>query len=163
MTADTRIGSDITVIREGTSIKFVEVSAGGCTWVTTSGANPVGPTPPTIVPVGPFKDVETTAIHVGTINIGVPYDPLATQNLQNLRLFHWNGSSWEDVTTSVDTTNNIVYGEVNSLSWFFIGGQWVWIEGEGVPVFPNIYIGIAAALGVGVVAYFVRRKIILQR
>jgi hypothetical protein len=131
--------------------------------VTTSGTNPVGLTPPRIAVTGSFIDIVTTATNAGPINIGVPYDPLATQNLQNLRLFHWNGSSWEDVTTSVDTTNNIVYGEVNSLSWFFIGGQWVWIEGEGVPVFPNIYIGIAAALGVGVVAYFVRRKIILQR
>jgi hypothetical protein len=32
----------------------------------------------------------------------------------------------------------------------------------GVPVFPNIYIGIAAALGAGVLAYFARKRIIHQ-
>jgi hypothetical protein len=160
MTADTRTGSDITVIREGTSIKFVEVSAGGCTWVTTSGTNPVGPTPHSIIAAGSFTDIATTATHTGPTDIGIPYNPSATRNLQNLRLFHWNGSSWEDVTTSVDTTNNIVYGEVNSLSWFFIGGQRVWVE--GVPAYPNIYIGIAAAFGAGFLAFFLRRRLLHQ-
>jgi hypothetical protein len=32
--------------------------------------------------------------------------------------------------------------------------------GGGVPVFPSIYIGIAAALGAGILAYFIRRKLI---
>ena len=162
MTADTRTGSDITVIRGGTSVKFYEVSAGGCTWVTTSDTNPVGSAPTNITAVGSFMDIVTTATHTGPIEVDVAYDPAATRNLQNLRLFHWNGSSWEDVTTSVDTTNNIVHGQVNSLSWFLIGGQWVWIEGAGVPVFPDIYIGIAAVLGAGVLAYFIRRRLVQQ-
>jgi len=33
----------------------------------------------------------------------------------------------------------------------------------GVPVFPDIYIGIAAVLGAGVLAYFVRKRLIYQR
>jgi hypothetical protein len=163
MTSDTPTGSDVTVIRESTSINFDQVSASGCTWVTTSGTNPVGPTPPRIVVTGSFIDIVTTATNAGPINIGVTYDPLATQNPQNLRLFHWNGSSWEDVTTSVDTTNNIVYGIVDSLSWFFIGGEWVWVDdggAAGVPVFPNIYIGIGAALGAGILAYILRRRLV---
>ena len=130
--------------------------------MTTSGTNPVGPTPPSITATGSFTDIATTATHIGPTTIGAPYDPSATRNLQNLRLFHWSGSQWEDVTTSVDTVNNIVYGEVNSLSWFFIGGQWVWIEGEGVPAFPNIYIGIAAAFGAGFLAFFLRRRLLHQ-
>jgi len=32
----------------------------------------------------------------------------------------------------------------------------------GVPVFPDIYIGIAAVLGAGVLAYFVRRRLVQQ-
>ena len=31
--------------------------------------------------------------------------------------------------------------------------------GQSAPVFPSIYIGIAAALGAGIVAYFVRRRL----
>ncbi|GAI47027.1 unnamed protein product, partial [marine sediment metagenome] len=42
-------------------------------------------------------------------------------NEESLRLFHWNGSEWEDITTSVDTVENIVYGQAASLSPFFIG------------------------------------------
>jgi hypothetical protein len=34
--------------------------------------------------------------------------------------------------------------------------------GVGVPVFPSIYIGIAAAVGAGIVAYFVRRRLVRQ-
>lgn len=33
-------------------------------------------------------------------------------------------------------------------------------SGRGVPVFPNIYIGIGAALGAGIVAFFARRRIV---
>jgi hypothetical protein len=113
--------------------------------------------------VGPFRDVVTTTSYAGTITVGLPYDPSGVPDEQKLRLFHWNGSQWQDVTTSVDTTNDIVYGQVESLSWFFIGGEWVWVGdggAAGVPVFPNIYIGIGAALGAGALAYMLRRRFI---
>jgi uncharacterized repeat protein (TIGR01451 family) len=35
--------------------------------------------------------------------------------------------------------------------------------GRGVPVFPNIYLGVVVALGAGILAYFVRRRLISQR
>jgi len=160
MTADTPIGSDVALNRSGTNINFYQVNTGGCTWVTTTSVNPVGTAPSGIAAAGVFVDVSTTATYAGRVSVGVPYDPSATQNMKNLRLFHWNGSSWVDVTTSVDTTNNIVYGEVNSLSWFFIGGQWVWIQDESVPAYPNMYIGIAAAFGAGFLAFFLRRRLL---
>ena len=93
MTADTRTGSDITVNRSGTNINFNQVNTGGCTWVTTTSVNPVGPAPSGIIPVGVFVEVSTTATYDGRIRVGILYDPLAAQNLQNLRLFHWNGGT----------------------------------------------------------------------
>ena len=39
----------------------------------------------------------------------------------NLKMFHWNGNSWEYVPCSVNTANNTVTGQVNSLSPFGIG------------------------------------------
>jgi hypothetical protein len=134
MTADTPTGSPVTVIRTNTSIGFNQVTIGGCTWVTTSSTNPLGPIPPGFAVVGPFRDVLTTASYAGAITVGLPFDPSGVPDEQQLRLFHWNGFRWEDVTTSIDTTNDIVYGQVPSLSWFFIGGQWVWVPDE--PTLP---------------------------
>ncbi|UCG82360.1 MAG: hypothetical protein JSW38_09170, partial [Dehalococcoidia bacterium] len=68
---------------------------------------------------------------------GLWYQDHDVQNEDDLRLFHWNGSEWEDVTTWVDIEGNTVYGVVNSLSWFFIGGQWVWIE-DSVPAIASV-------------------------
>jgi hypothetical protein len=67
-----------------------------------------------------------------------------------------------DVTDHVDTVNHIVYGQVSSFSWFFIGGEWVWVEGggTGVPVFPSVYVGIGAALGAGMLAYLIRKRLV---
>jgi hypothetical protein len=86
-----------------------------------------------------------------------------------LRLFHCDGTGWTDVTTSVDTVNNIIYGQDSTLSWWLIGGPWVpgggggYVPGGGgVPIFPNIYIGIAAALGAGIMAFFIRRRLVRQ-
>jgi hypothetical protein len=45
---------------------------------------------------------------------------LNKQSEGSIRLFHHNGTTWEDVTTSVDTVNNIVYGRVASLSPFIV-------------------------------------------
>ena len=104
-------------------------------------------------------DIATTATYADHITLALTYQESNVQGDESgLRLFHWTGSIWEDVTTSVDTVNNIVYGEVSSLSWFFIGGQWVWVETAPVPVSPNIYIGIVAVLAAGVLAYVVRRR-----
>jgi hypothetical protein len=87
-----------------------------------------------------------------------------------MRLFRCDGSGWHDVTTSVDTVNNIMYGQDSTLSWWLIGdppegggGGAAGGGASGVPVFPNIYVGIAAAVGAGILAYFVRRKLIYQR
>ena len=47
-------------------------------------------------------------------------------NEADLQIFHWETGEWIDVTTPpVDTVNNIICGEVTSLSPFFIGEQTV--------------------------------------
>jgi len=156
----TPAGSDITVTVGDVVVTFDTVTDAGYTDLLPSPGNPAGPTPPNFQTQGVFMDVSTTATYSGPITVGIPYDP-SPPHPQNLKLFHWVGH-WDDVTTSVDTTNHIVYGEVTSFSWFFIGGEWVWVDegAHNAPAFPNIYIGIGAALGAGVLAYFVRRRLI---
>jgi len=158
---NTPVGSDVSVTLPGAVVTFASVTAEGVTTVITQQGNPGGGIPSGFRVRGLFVDITTTATYTGNIAVGISYDP-STPNPQNLKLFHSEGGHWVDVTTSVDTVNHIVYGEVSTFSWFFIGGQWVEVAGAPVPVFPNIYIGIAAALGAGVLAYFVRRRLLRQ-
>jgi hypothetical protein len=157
--AETPVGSNVTVTLPSAAITFNTVTGSGNTTVTTSQGNPGGGIPSGCRVRGLFIDITTTATYTGNITVGISYDP-STPNPQNLKLFHSEGGHWVDVTTSVDTVNHIVYGVASSFSWFFIGGEWVWVS--SVPVFPSVYIGIAAALGAGVLAYFVRRRLVKQ-
>lgn len=55
----------------------------------------------------------------GVIEITVPYDETLLPSgfsEGNLRLFHWTGTAWEDITTGIDTVNNIITGQTVSLS-----------------------------------------------
>jgi len=66
-------------------------------------------------------DIGTTASYGGLITIAWTYDMSGLEKPENLKLYHFNGSDWVNVTTSVDTTNNMVYGQVTSLSPFLLG------------------------------------------
>ena len=162
---NTPVGSPVTVPLNGVAVTFNNVTVAGNTTYTSQQVNPGGGLPSDFRLQGQFVDISTTATYSGPITISLSYDP-SIPNPQNLKLFHWYGGHWVDVTTSVDTVAHIVHGQVNSLSWFFIGGEWVWVDdggGHSAPVFPNIYIGIGAALGAGMVAYAVRRRLATRR
>jgi hypothetical protein len=106
-------------------------------------------------------DISTTATYTSPVTVCIPYDP-SIPNPQNLKLFHWQGDHWVNVTSGVDTANNRVCGQVASLSPFFIGDPSGGGAGDaaGVPVFPSVYIGIGAALGAGIVAYLIRKRLV---
>lgn len=105
----------------GIVVTFDEVISSGVTTVTTSD---VGPAPPTgFIITGQYFEITTTATYTGMIEIAIPYDETQVQGQEeNLRLKHWNpeGAGWNDITTWVDTINNIMYGEVPSLSVFAV-------------------------------------------
>jgi hypothetical protein len=119
---NTPAGSNVTVSLDDGTVNFPTVNQSGTTNMTTSTENPVEPTPSDFyVMEGTFTEITTTANYSGPITVGLRYDESQVANEESLRLFHWNGSEWEDITTSVDTTNDIVYGVVSSLSLFFLG------------------------------------------
>ena len=119
---NTPAGSNVTVSLESGTVTFPTVNESGTTTMTTSTENPVEPTPSDFYVIeGNFYDITTTANYSGLITVGISYDESQVGNEESLVLFHWNGSEWEDVTTYVDTVNNIMYGQVASLSPFFIG------------------------------------------
>jgi len=119
---NTPVGSNVTVSLESGSVTFPDVQESGTTTMTTSTENPVDPTPSDFYVIeGNFIEITTTANYSGLITVGVSYDESQVGDEESLRLFHWNGTEWEDATTSVDTVENILYGQVTSLSPFFIG------------------------------------------
>ena len=67
-------------------------------------------------------DISTSAGYTGPITVAIAYNDtgMTLEEEANLRLFHWEGESWFDITTSVDTTGNIVAGVCDSLSPFAI-------------------------------------------
>jgi outer membrane protein assembly factor BamB len=161
---NTPIGIDVTVALPCAVVTFGNVTAEGDTTCTTQQGNPYPSMPEGFRVRGQFVNVETTATYDQPgVEVCIPYNP-SEPNPENLKLFHWEGGHWVDVTTNYDPVNHYVCGYVTNLSWFFIGGEWVWIDDvTGVPVFPSVYIGIAAALGAGVLAFLYRKRILGRR
>jgi N-acetylneuraminic acid mutarotase len=81
----------------------------------------VGTTPSGVV--SSYYDLATSANFSGNVSVTVPYNKVAAAgNESSLKLYHWNGSSWDNVTTSIDTVNGTITGVSPSLSPFVVGG-----------------------------------------
>jgi len=129
---NTPTGSPVSVDLGNVQVTFDSVTAEGRTSVTTSQDNPGGGLPSGFRVEGPFIDISTLWLtYTGPVTVGIRYDDSGIGNENNLKLFHWDGSRWVDVTTSVDPANNIVSGQVATLSWFFVGDPAPSEEGGG--------------------------------
>ena len=121
---NTPSGSNVAVpLGSGVAVTFPSVSSQGNTTVTTSST---GPTPPAGFSLGmppTYYDITTTGAFTAPVNVCIRYDPEQfsdPENPQNLRLLHFEGSAWVDVTTSNDTVNFRICGQVSSFSPFVI-------------------------------------------
>jgi len=129
---NTPIGPLVSVDLGNVQVTFDSVTAEGRTSVTTSQDNPEGSLPSGFRVQGPFIDISTLWLtYTGPVTVDIGYDDSGIGNENNLKLFHWDGSRWSDVTTSVNPANNIVSGQVATLSWFFVGDTAPSEEGEG--------------------------------
>jgi len=100
---------------------------------------------------GSSYELTTSATFRGPIMVGIDYDKAAlvyAGNESRLRLLHFNGQDWEDITTSMDTTNKKIYGVTYSLSPFVVAEPTSPPLAK-VPVFDGIWLlsGIFAGLG----------------
>jgi len=99
---------------------FDTVTTAGMTTVQTGSAGALPPTgfilgtPPT------FYDISTTATFSGSVEICFDYSNVSYSNESSLKLLHDDGNGWQDVTSSLDTTNDIICGVVSSLSPFIV-------------------------------------------
>ena len=110
--------ADPTTGQTPVTLTFDRVSQPGTTHVTSS---PSGPPPPAGFQLGApavYYEITTTATYTPSITVCVNYSGITFSGPP--RLFHYQGGAWVDVTTSVDTVNQIVCGQVSSLSPFAI-------------------------------------------
>jgi len=116
-------GQDVSVdLGNNIDVTFTEITNPGTTSVTLSPTAP-GPAPAGFSFMGYFYNITTTASYTPPITVTLPYnESLVVGDEANLRLFHWENGAWRDVTVlPVDTVNNTITGQVNSLSPFGIG------------------------------------------
>ena len=64
-------------------------------------------------------DISTSASFTGTAEVRLTYDEIGVDE-SAYRMFHNTGSGWEDITTSIDTENNVITGQATSLSEFMV-------------------------------------------
>lgn len=104
------------------TLTFADVTSNGITSATVSstGTTPssgfrVG-TPPT------YFDISTTAIFTGTVAVCIDYSGVSYHNESTIKLMHYDSTNglWTNITTSLDTTNNIVCGSATSFSPFAV-------------------------------------------
>jgi hypothetical protein len=144
---NTTTGSAVTVVTSSNvTAAFTSVSAVGDTTMTVEGLEThPAPSGYSFIPGGSYYgyfDLSTTATYSGPIDIQYGYDPAEVgPNEANLKLFHRTDLGWEDATTSVDTANDTISGQVTSLSVFALA-----LPAETTP--PTITIGSPDAYGV---------------
>lgn len=160
ITANVPVGSDVTVALDSTVI-FGTVTTEGTITLINLAENPAGALPDNFEVVGFLMDITTTAIYSGPLTLALNYNESGISNESDLRLFRWNGTIWEDITTSVETDNNIIYADTPTLSTFFIGkpvGKPVVTPSNHVVIYIIIGIVIAVVLFAGTSAYFITRR-----
>ncbi|NVM36012.1 MAG: tandem-95 repeat protein [Candidatus Lokiarchaeota archaeon] len=123
---NTPVGEDITYTDpvSNVSLTFENVTGSGSTMITLSILEPDSPMGFEVL--GIYYNITTSATFSGTIIIGIPYNDSEVNGLEkNLKLMHWDEEKekWVDVSIGVDEINNIVYGEITSLSIFAIMDQ----------------------------------------
>jgi len=88
--------------------------------LTSAPVPPAGPAGFDVIPLTIFG-VQTSSAPLGDLPVKIPYDSRwVTGDPATLRMMHYNGTSWVDVTTSVDTANSFVYGKASADSVFAV-------------------------------------------
>ncbi len=131
----TSAGSDVTVSPgSGTTLTFANVSSEGQTTVTTSSTAPALPAGFSLGEPPTFYDISTTATYSGLVTVCLTYDPAQYGDPANLRLLHYENNGWVDATTSNDTTEHVICGQVGSLSPFVVASRLYDFSGFFQPV-----------------------------
>lgn len=115
-------GSNVTASIGNVDINFATVSTSGFVTVTTTSTPQGGIPPQSFRFLGTYYEINTTADYTGPVTLSIAYNPSDVHGQEsNLKLFHWDGTTWVNIATSVDTVNHIITGVSPTLSPFAIG------------------------------------------
>ncbi|MCJ7575990.1 MAG: PKD domain-containing protein, partial [Dehalococcoidia bacterium] len=123
---NTPTGANVTIdLGNGVSVSFENVSEAGNTvtsvvdTITLAQANPV--IPGYRVLDDSCYNITTTAGHSGNILVALHYEEFGLAGSENeLKMLHFDGTSWVDATTLLDNANNYVHGQATDLSSFVV-------------------------------------------
>ena len=123
-TGYTAIGADVSVTLLPWTVTYGSVATEGVTGYVVAPANscPATPAKYGVYPPGSpvCYEISTTVQHLGSIDLSFAYDQTLVGDETKLKMLHYEGSAWVDVTTSVDVGANIVHGQVVDYSPFVI-------------------------------------------
>jgi hypothetical protein len=113
--------TDATTGLQAAAITFDAVAEAGVTTLTTSAGGPTVPSAFSLGETPVFYNVTTTAVVTGPIEVRFAFNPARFPNPSTLRLLHYEGGVWRDVTTGCEpVVDNTICGSVTSLSPFAV-------------------------------------------
>jgi hypothetical protein len=117
-------GSVTVTPTQTSTVIYSHVSTAGSTAITSTNVSSLT-TPPSFEIVGyppVYYDVSTTATYSGPVTVCFAYDPagLTLPAQQSLQALHEQAGTFVNATSSIDTTNHVVCGQVTSLSQFVV-------------------------------------------
>jgi len=122
--AATSTGNNIAVVPlVGITVTFPAVTLGGNTCASLSSTGPVAPTGYHFNEPIPYKDITTTAAFTGPVQVCFNFNSADFVAITTLKLFHHNGTNWTDITSSLNTTTNVICGLTSSFLPFAIGEE----------------------------------------
>lgn len=118
-------GQDVSVESQGATVTFDQVDTAGITQIGVVGVDGAPPPPGSFEIIGGEEpliyQIDTDAEWSGAVEICLAYDEASlTRSETSLKILHFNGEHWEDVTTSHDLVNDVICGESTSLSPFAV-------------------------------------------
>jgi cysteine-rich repeat protein len=113
-------GNDVTVTTaEGIDITFDQVDTSGYVTVEKI-SQPTEPANFKLVE-GEAYEIDFSGTFTGDVTICINYDESAIKGKEDkLQLLHFESDDWVDITTSIDTTNNLICGQTDSFSTFMV-------------------------------------------
>jgi photosystem II stability/assembly factor-like uncharacterized protein len=116
--SNTPIGNEVICdLGNSSKIEYETTLTTGVTTISSLKSDLV--TPASFQVVGAFYDISTTAEYSGTLNITLHFDPQFDPS--KVRMYHFNGLNWIDITVSVDPIKYTITGITDSFSYFAVG------------------------------------------